>query len=422
MKTAQIKTISKIFVSVTILFFLLGANFSELIKVPDISKRINKFSIAFLKQNAQASDAPANTIMSPQSIFHCLAMSYIASGGDTRKELASVCRFSESNEELARDIQELRQQLLKDKQIDVRIANSAWLNSSRADFRKDYVNEVEKSFGSSISSIDFREKEKSSNIVNAWAAKNTNEKINNVVSPEDFESINLPFFKNGTALLLANVVYFKADWGSCFNKSDTEEKTFHIDRSAKTKTMMMHQNSLLRYLENDKFKFLELPYIGNTYSMHVILPKEIIPIKKLMEEITSEMINEMEGRAYTAQVDTLFPKFEMQNRLDVKDSLKAMGIKAAFDSSVDFDKMINNRLDAFAIYISKIRQDAWIEVNEKGTKAAAVTHVIMKMKSLPPYYKHVTFHADHPFLFLIVHNQSRSILFGGWVSNTDEFK
>lgn len=422
------KTVLKISTSVAIVFFLLGTNFSDRIKIPEISKNINEFSIAFLKQNAKASGAPANAIMSPQSIYFCLAMSYIASGGDTRKELAKTCRFPDDNKLLEWNIQVLRRHLLNDKNIDVRIANSAWLDKNRANFRKDYIEEVKKNFGASISDINFSKKEKACDIVNSWAAENTNGRIRNIVSPQDFGSNDLPLFRNGAALLLANAVYFKADWGSRFDKSDTEEKTFHLSKTSTTPTMMMHQNSLLRYSEDDKFKFLELPYIGNTYSMYVILPKEITPMEKLMDGINANMISNMEFNAHRAQVDTIFPKFEMKNRLDVKDSLEAMGVKTPFEwNSADFDKMINKTPDALRIYIKKIMQDAWIETNEKGTEAAAITtsshfSVGCAADIDGPFYKRVIFHADHPFLFLIVHNQSKSILFGGWISNPDKLK
>lgn len=183
---------------------------------------------------------------------------------------------------------------------------------------------------------------------------------------------------------------------------------------------MMYQNSEFYCSENDKLKFLKLPYIGNSYSMYVILPKEITPIEKLMDEISTDMIKEMESRAYPMEVDILLPKFEMKNRLDVKTSLEAMGTKTAFDvKTADFDKMINKTQDNFRIYIRKIVQEAWIEVNEKGTEAAAVT---MAAGGGEGNTERGTFHADHPFLFLIVHNQSKSILFGGWISNPDKLK
>jgi len=416
------KTVLKISTSVVIAFFLLGGNFSGRAKIPEISKNINEFSIEFLKQNAKAPGAPTNAIMSPQSIYYCLAMSYVASGGETRKELAKTCHFPDDNKLLERDIQTLRRGMLKNKNknINVKIANSLWLDKNRASFSEDYIKEIKEAFWASVSDLDFSKKEETSGIVNSWVAKKTNGRINNIVSPEDFDSEYSPDSEKIAALLLLNVVYFKADWGHRFNKSNTKEKNFHIDTDNKTKTMMMYQNSEFYCSENDNFKFLKLPYIGNSYSMYVVLPKEITPIEKLMDEISTDMIKEMESRAYPMEVDILLPKFKMKNRLDVKTSLEAMGEKTAFDiKAADFDKMINKTQDGLRIYIRKIVQEAWIEVNEKGTEAAAVTEADTSCEGSA---KPVTFHADHPFLFLIVHNQSKSILFGGWISNPDKLK
>ena len=101
-----------------------------------------------------------------------------------------------------------------------------------------------------------------------------------------------------------------------------------------------------------------------------------------------------------------------------------MGVKAAFrNQDADFDKMIDKKLEAFRIYVSEIYHDAWIDVNEEGTEAAAATSTVHFSFgcSAPARSMPAEFHADHPFLFMIVHNESRSILLAGWISNPKEF-
>lgn len=376
-----------------------------------------------LKQHSGGKDLPANTILSPQSIFHGLAMSYIASGGDTRKELARAFHFPEENGALLKEIKGLWQQLHrsdKHKRIDITLANSAWLDETYADFRKEYVEEIQRAFDASLHRVEFKQKERVSEDINKWISEKTRGKIQRSVEPSDFKSRSDTGIIDEPTLVTVNAVYFKADWGSRFDKASTRNRTFHTDETATMETPMMHQRSLLPYSENAKLKFLEIPYIDNLYSMYVILPINLIGIRQLMQDVTMEQILELKRRAFAHEVDVVFPKFEMKSHLRVKEALSAMGVKSAFSNQkADFDRMIIKKLEAFRIYISEIYHDGWIDVHEEGTKAAAATstvHISFGCSG-PPRPRLVQFHADHPFLFMIVHNESRSILFAGWISN-----
>jgi len=410
------------------LLFLLGASpaLNRDPDIPEISKRINEFTVDLLKHNANSENAPANTILSPQSIFHCLAMSYIASDGNTKKELADVCHFPDDKRQLLQPLADLRRQFnasAKHKQIDVSLANSLWLDETYADFRKDYVKEVQDAFGASLYRVKFEQKAQVSKDINEWISEKTHGKIQKGVNPEDFSSRSEPGVIDEPGLVSVNAVYFKADWDSQFDKASTRKQPFHISGSKTEEAMMMHQCSRLPYSENDIVKFLEIPYIDGIYSMYIILPKDIISIKGLMEIIDNKMIVDLKRKTFDREVDVLLPKFELKSHLDVKDTLSKMGIKSAFDKQkADFDKMIVKKPEAFRIYISEIYHDAWVDVHEEGTEAAAATTTVhfslgcSAPCSLPPKQ----FHADHPFIFMIVHNQSHSILFSGWISNPKE--
>ena len=185
----------------------------------------------------------------------------------------------------------------------------------------------------------------------------------------------------------------------------------------------MHQRSVFRYSENEKLRFLELPYIESLYSMYVFLPKEPIGIKEIMKSVTLEQIVDLKQRAFNQKVDVLLPKFEMTRHFGVKKILPAMGVKSAFSNqNADFDRMIIKKYEAFRIYITEIYQDVRIDVHEEGTEAAAATstvHFSFGCSAAPPRML-VEFHADHPFLYMIVHNESHSILFAGWMSNPEK--
>ena len=410
------------------LLLLLGAALSpeHEDKIPDLSKRINAFTLDLLKHAAAKTDGPTSMVLSPQSIFHGLAMSYVASGGETRKELADVLRFPNDNKALMRDLAALRRRMVSappQKRIDVSLANSAWLDDTYAKYRTNYVAQIQRAFAPSLHQVKFAQGNEVSQAINQWISENTRGRIQRGVGPEDFQSKSGPGVIDEPALVLVNAVYFKADWGSQFDKTATRSRPFQVDAATTRETLMMHQRSLLAYAENDRFKFLEIPYIGGFYSMYAVLPKELVSVQQLTDGVNAETVITLKRSAVTHRVDVLFPRFQMKTHLGVKDALQAMSVRSAFDNQkADFDKMIIQKFEEFRIYISQIYQDAWLEMHEEGTEAAAATtttHYSFGC-SAPPQPLPVQFHADRPFMFLIIHNPSRSILFAGWLADPAE--
>lgn len=436
MKLLRLKTGFRVFLSAIVLLLFLGAGYQETdLEIPDISKRINEFTIDLLKHNARAKDMPLNMILSPQSIFYGLAMSYVASEGETREELAQAFRFPDDNKQVLKDLADLHKQLLntaRDNLIILSIANSAWLDDTNVDFREEYVKEVEGAFDASLHRVKFAQREQACKDINMWISEMTHGKIQKGVRPEDFDSrswsVGVIEKIDESALVSVNIAYFKAYWGSQFDEASTRKRPFHIDAINETETMMMHQRSLLPYSENDKIKFLKIPYIDGGYSMYVLLPKEIMTIQELMDTVTDDMILALRNTFMynLREVDVLLPKFEIKNHLSVKDTLSEMGVKSAFDrKQADFDKMIDKKSKRVRIYISEIYHDAWIDVHEEGTEATAATTSVHRSccigcSASPHQHKPAEFHADHPFLFMIIHNQSQSILFAGWISNPEK--
>jgi len=392
------------------------------VAIPDSSQRINAFTLRFLNQVAQ--HEPGNLILSPQSIYHGLAMSYVASGAQTRNELAAAAGFPNDDKRLMSDLSELRRSMQSaSRRAEVTLANSAWLDSTYALFRKDYSETLEKAFGASLYSVKFKDATGASDRINAWVSEKTRGRIGATVSPKDFVSRSNFGVIDEPALVTVNAAYFKVDWGSRFEKSRTQERPFHPGTNRVVNALLMHQSSLLPYAEDETFQFLELPYIDRQYSMYVLLPKQVLPAGRMVSLVQSNTITHLKERAYPQVVDVLFPRFEMRSHCSAKEVLSEMGVTAAFDKhKADFDRMIVKKWDAYRVYLSEVYHDAWVAVDERGTEAAAATTSIhysigcgMAVQEMP-----VDFHADHPFLFFIVHNESRSVLFAGWMVNPNE--
>jgi serpin B len=393
------------------------------ISVPDLSERINGFTLDWLRRCAQGTEGAGNVILSPQSVFHGLAMSYIASGGATRNELARVLHFPPDDAKLMNELSELRRSLQARpgmvKEFDISLANSVWLDSTHASFQKDYLQNLNRAFDTPLHPVKFEDAAKVAGEINAWVSENARGKIPKAVSPEDFASRSRPGVIDEPALVTVNAVFFKADWGSKFDKSSTRPRPFRVANGASQDSQMMRQKSLLSYAENEQLKFLEIPYIGCRYSMYLLLPKEVLPVPKLMALVSTNTVLELVRHAWRHSVDVLLPKFEIGTHQSLNEGLAEMGVTAAFDAGrANFDRMIVKKFETSRIYLSKVSHDAWIEVHEEGTQAAAATRShhfglgCSASMSFPP----VEFHADHPFLFLVVHNESRSIVFAGWLA------
>jgi serpin B len=411
-------------------FLLLGAGTAELEQnhIPQTSQAINEFTLALLKRLAANNQVPANTILSAQSVYHGLVMSYIASGGDTRAELARVCGYPADNQRLVAELAAIRRQLqdtAKHRRVEVSMANSVWLDETHADFRKDYVQNFQTAFDASLNGVRFADAKGASTQINRWVMEKTHGKIQQAVSPADFASRSRPGVVDEPALVTVNAVYFKADWGSRFDKSATRDLPFYRYSATTADARMMHQKSILPYSENERVQFLEIPYIDGLYSMYLFLPKSVIPVQELLGGLTVDAVLDLKRKAFGRDVDVLLPKFELRSHVGIKEQLYAMGVHAAFDNGkADFDRMIIKKAEAFRVYISEIYHDAWVDLHEEGTEAAAATSTIHFSFgcSAPSILLPAEFHADHPFVFLIVHNQSRSILFGGWVSDPNKLE
>ena len=193
MRLQHSRTVYRMLILAVMLFMVLGADRSGQIdsEIPDISKRINEFTVDLLQQLAGEEGSPANTMLSPQSIFHGMAMSYIASGGETRRELSEVLHFPAENEQLINDLARLRGQLNasdRHRRIEVDLANSAWLDERYGEFRKEYLRAVQKSFEASLNRVNFKQAEQVSDDINRWISDQTRGKIQEGISPEDLKS------------------------------------------------------------------------------------------------------------------------------------------------------------------------------------------------------------------------------------------
>jgi len=225
-----------------------------------------------------------------------------------------------------------------------------------------------------------------------------------------------------TKLVLVNAVYFNSRWQIPFEISATVDGDFATSNGETKTARLMDQIDDFNYMSQDTelggSQLLELPYKFSEVSMIVILPKKETGLQSLENNLTSEALESALNKLQTStRVHVTLPKFKVESSFSLADRLKSMGIKAAFDgNAADFSGISS----AARLTISKVEHKVFVDVDEKGTEAAAATAVLMMagmaMNEAPPPPP-IEFRADHPFLFLIRHNQSKAILFFGRVTD-----
>jgi serpin B len=284
------------------------------------------------------------------------------------------------------------------------VAKALW-GQKGYEFRPAFTYQVETEYDGKLQELDFATAaEAARQTINAWVEKQTNGKIKDLISPGVLNTM--------TRLVLTNAIYFKGNWAHQFEKDRTREAPFTLPDGKKVQTPMMNQKERFGYAETERSQALELPYSGDELAMVILLPKKTDGIGALEQELTSENLSTWLSTIRKREVIVSIPKFKMTDKFSLERVLAALGMPTAFSRNADFSGMTGRR----DLFISAVIHQAYVDVNEEGTEAAAATAVTMKLLSVGPGQTPV-FRADHPFLFLIRDTKSGSILFLGRVMN-----
>lgn len=349
--------------------------------------------------------ADGNLFISPYSISTALAMTYGGARGTTAQQMAATLHFSLDQKQLHPTFAQLRKQLRavqKKGKIRLYIANSLWPHQDYP-FLKEYLAVTKRYYGASITPVDYKTAcEAARAKINVWVEEKTEEKIKELIQP----GILTPL----TRLVLVNAIYFKGMWARQFEKSLTQDAPFYLTPEKTVPTPFMTQEHTFRYGENEGLQILELPYHGNDLSMLILLPKRVDGLSAVEKTLTPEHFKEWTANLREQKLVVFVPTFKTTSAFRLEKTLLSMGMRDAFDpATANFSGMDGTML----LYIGPVIHKAVVEVNEEGTEAAAATAVVMRVKAMPAPL--VTFRADHPFIFLIRHNETGSILFMGRV-------
>ena len=368
-------------------------------KLNSLVDSLNKFSFDFYQKIIE--DKNENLFFSPYSIFVALSMAYEGAQGNTAHQMFNILNFLQNDSETQGSFGRIYN-LLNQNQVGYKIntANAFWVQHNY-NFLPDYINLLQNYYMAEANKLDFSKNIEAAKIINSWVENQTNNKIKDMIDPNALSEF--------TRLVLTNAIYFKGFWNQPFDPKYTSKMDFHVNSFETTKVDMMSiSDCVFNYTETDELQILKIPYKGNNISMLVILPKQN-DISIVDSSLNILNLNNWNTNFKKTKMNVFLPKFKFNTEYNLNDVLKEMGMIDAFSEiDADFSGMVGTK----SLFISDVLHKAFVEVNEEGTEAAAATSVVVSTTSMQQI-----FNADHPFVFLIQHEETKSILFMGKIIN-----
>ncbi|XP_053716075.1 leukocyte elastase inhibitor-like [Synchiropus splendidus] len=342
-----------------------------------LSKASTTFCLNLLKKLCDDGEAD-NLFVSPFSIFSSLFMLLLGAKGNTREQIAEVMELLISPGDFLQSFGELQRKILsKDAPYSLNIANRLY-GEQTCNFLEKFLKDCETDLGAELEPVDFiNQAEKARVSINHWVEAETGGKIK--------ELLGSGLVDNSTKLIVVNAIYFKSDWASQFPKDATTDEKFWISKTEWKPVKMMHLSGDFRYaaFPDCNCKVLELPYKRGELSMIVVLPDDIgdgpAALNSLMGSLLCDNINKWMDcdTMATTPVKVSLPCFSIEDKIQLKDVLKELGMVDAFDPTIsDFSGM--SSCDNMAV--SGVIHQASIDVNEEGTEAAAATAGMLDSK------------------------------------------
>ena len=373
----------------------------------------NQFALDFYT-DLRNREAGKNIFFSPYSISTALAMVYEGARGETAEEIRNVFHFPEDDTIRKSSIAAVINLLNKEEaKHELHTANALWLQKDYQ-ILNEYIETIERFFLGKATDVDFvGAAEEAREMINTWIEDKTKDRIKDLIPKGVLGDL--------TRLVITNAIYFKGNWAIQFDKQETQYEDFRVNKDQTVRVPMMRrigEEARFYYAETEKLQILEMIYEGEDLSMLVLLPKNE-DLESLEKMLTVENLNQWREELREQRVDVFMPKFTFDSKYFLKENLKEMGMPTAFRApslplGADFSGISGEK----DLYIHSVIHQAFINVDEEGTEAAAATGVIFGIEAIPEPIP--VFRADHPFIFLIQERETGIILFMGRVINPAE--
>ncbi|MDF2671685.1 MAG: proteinase inhibitor serpin [Paenibacillus sp.] len=364
----------------------------------------NEFGFDLFK-NMAATEPTGNLFMSPSSVAIALSMTMNGAAGTTRDGIAKALHLNQlSPSDINTGAQKMQEGLHNtDPKVQLSIANSIWarkdvkLEPAFLQTNKDY-------YKAQVSVLDFADS-KAADTINKWVDKETKGKIDKIVSS--------PIDKD-TVMFLLNAVYFKGDWTIPFEKIATSARPFTLKDGSKQNRSMMSRQGSFQYTDREGYNAVRLPYGNGNLGMVVLLPDEGKKLADLNDKLTGDEWKKLLGSLKEQEGHVILPRFKLEYETSLNASLQSLGMSLAFeDAKADFSALLAPPARA---YISDVKHKTFVQVDEQGTEAAAVTSVEVRTTSAQSP-KGFQMDVNRPFTFVIHEQQTGAVLFIGSISD-----
>ncbi len=361
----------------------------------------NDFGLGLFNRLSE-SEPEKNVFISPLSVSMALGMTLNGAEGSTREQMMATLQKQGLSEEAIngsyRSIIDLFSNL--DPKVNLNLANSIWYRNG-FEVLPAFLEVNKSSFDAEVAALDFSH-EGSKDVINDWVDEKTNGLIDKIID----------HIAEDVVMYLINAIYFKGDWTYQFEEEKTVNAPFNNRNNSRPDVPLMNLFGSVPYANTAEVSLIDLPYGDSLFSMTIILPHEDARLEEIAENLTTDSWDRWIASLEPTNLDVFLPRFKLEYEKKLKDVLAELGMSEAFEANAaDFSRITPNQ----NLYLSNVVHKSFVEVNEKGTEAAAVTVVEVSVTSIGE--EPASFRVDRPFLFAIREQHSGAILFIGKVLN-----
>ena len=383
------------FKTITILFIicLMILDIGQLnAQTNDYSNSLNSFSFDLYRETKVEKE---NIFLSPLSTYCALLVAYEGSKNKTKQEFEKVLYINNSG--YLKNDYLLNIASKSDRYSGLKVFNAIWLDKN-LQIESRYIKSVTNKYFSDFKQTEFANTQLAVSDINGWVSEKTNRGINEIVSTANINS--------DTKLLISNAVYFKREWLTKFEKRKTNSGLFYTSIENQYKVDFMNMTESLQYFENDEYQFISKPFRDSYLSFCIILPKKLFGIGEIEKKMNNDFLKEILDSTYSTKTSLSIPKLKLESGYELSNALKNTGLKSAFTSQADFSGITKKP----PLMLGQVLHNTWIELDEEKIEVAAATATVGVITGLPSYK---VFTADHPFVFFVLDNRTKAILFIG---------
>lgn len=386
----------------------------ELEEIPNLPEKSaeliesdNSFGLDLFSRVAGEAEKNKNTTVSPLSVSLALAMTYNGARGETKTEMGKAMKLLGLTPEQINNSHKALVEALQssDPEVVLEIANAIYYHQGFT-VLPDFISVNQNFYNAEVKDLDFGNTAEALKTINGWVAQKTHNKIPTIIDKID------PLLR----MVLLNAIYFNGIWKNKFGERDTHNYPFYFADGTQKDVSTMKLETSLEYTSNELFSAVNLPYGNGQFQMTVLLPNEGKTTKNVISELNMDNWRKwMKSFKTENSVVVNMPHFKFSWELKLNEILQKMGMKQAFIGEVANFSGISGSKDLF---VGSVIHKTYIDVNENGTEAAAVTAVLMLTGTAGPDPRKY-FTVNHPFLFAITEKTTGAILFIGEVTNPE---